>query len=111
MKETEAIIKEFTQRLKETPEYRQYGEKRDKVREYPGLMDEINVYRKRNYEMQTSEEELFDKIDEFAKEYESFRAKPVVEEYLQAELEVCRMVRDVYTQIAEAIDLDIYLEL
>ena len=28
-----------------------------------------------------------------------------------AELEVCRMVRDVYTQIAEAIDLDIYLEL
>ncbi len=111
MKETDAIIREFTERLKQTREYQQYGEKRDKVRECPGLMDEINVYRRRNYEMQTSEEELFDKVDEFAKEFESFRANPVVEEYLQAELAVCRMVRDVYTQIAEAIDLDIYLDL
>lgn len=54
---------------------------------------------------------MFDEIDAFEKEFEEFRSNPVVEEYLQAELAVCRMVQNIYTQIAEAIDLDLSPEL
>ena len=111
MKETDKIIHEFTERLKRTEEYRQYVEKRDKVREYPGLQDDINEFRRKNYLLQNSGEELFDKIDTFVKEYEEFRSNPVVEDYLQAELAVCRMVQNIYTQIAEAIDLDLSMDL
>ncbi len=111
MKETEKIIHEFAERLKQTEEYRTYEEKRNKVREYPGLMDEINEFRKRNYMMQKSEGELFDKIDAFAKEYEEFRSNPVVDQFLRAELAICRMVQNIYTEIAEVIDLDISLDL
>lgn len=108
---TDKIIREFTERLKQTDEYRLYKKKRDRVREFPGLQEEINAYRKKNYMLQQSGEELFDRIDEFEREYEQFRANPVVEEYLQAELAVCRMLQNIYTQIAEAIDLDIYLDI
>lgn len=111
MRETEKIIREFTERLKQTEEYKLYVIKRDKVHEYPGLQEEINEYRKKNYMLQKSEDELFDKIDAFEREYEEFRANPVVEEYLQAELAVCRMMQEIYAQIADAIDLDIYLDL
>ena len=54
---------------------------------------------------------MFDRIDEFEREYEQLRENPVVEEYLQAELAVCRMIQEINMQIADAIDLDIYLDL
>jgi cell fate (sporulation/competence/biofilm development) regulator YlbF (YheA/YmcA/DUF963 family) len=111
MKETDRIIHEFTERLKDTQEYRLYEIKRDKVREYPGLQGEINEYRRRNFMLQNSGGEVFDEIDAFEKEFEEFRSNPVVEGYLQAELAVCRMVQNIYTQIAEAIDLDLSPEL
>ena len=111
MRGTDKIIREFTEKLKQTEEYKRYEKNRDKVREYPGLQEEINAYRRKNYKLQKSDEELFDRIDAFEKEYEQFRSNPVVEEYLQAELAVCRMIQEIYTQIAEAIDLDIYLDM
>ena len=109
MKETEKIIREFTERLKRTEAYRIYLEKRENVAKFPGLQEAINEFRRKNYQLQKSEDELFDKVDEFVKEYEEFRSNPVVEEYLQAELAVCRMLQRIYSAIAEAIDLDIYL--
>jgi len=108
--ETEKVIEEFTKKLRQTREYRLYTEVVDKIRDFPGLEEEINEYRRKNYLLQKSEEDLFDKIDAFEREYEQFRTNPMVEEYLQAELEVCRMMQEVYVQIAEAVDLDICLD-
>lgn len=108
MKETEKIINDFTERLKQTEEYKLYVKKRSRVQEYPGLREEINEFRRRNYMLQKSEGELFDEIDAFEREYEEFRANPVVEEYLQAELAVCRMMQEIYAEIAEAVDLDLW---
>jgi len=108
IKETEKIIKEFVEKLKRTEEYRLYIRKRDKAAEYPGLPEKINQYRKEYYMLQKSGGELFDKLDQFEREYEAFRSNPVVKEYLEAELAVCKMMQEVYAEIADAIDLDIY---
>lgn len=109
MKETEKIIQEFTERLKMTREYKRYEDSREEVRKYPGLQEQINEYRRKNYMLQKSEEDLFDKIDAFEKEHEEFCANPVVAEYLEAEDAVCRMIREIHAQIANAIELDIHL--
>lgn len=111
MKTIDKSVQEFIERLRQTEEWRLYEKKREAVGRCPGLREEINAYRKKNYMLQQSGEELFDRVDEFAREYEQFRSNPVVEEYLQAELAMCRLLQRVYTQIAEAIDLDIYLDL
>lgn len=108
MKESEKIIKEFAERLKRTEEYRLYIRKKEKVAEFPGLWEDINRYRKEYYMLQKSNEELFDKLDEFEKKYNKMCSNPVVSEYLEAELEVCKMMQEVYAQIADAIDLDIH---
>ena len=108
MRESEKIIKEFADKLKRTEEYRLYIRKQEKVAEYPGLREEINQYRKEYYMLQKSEEGLFDKLDEFEKKYNKMRSNPVVDEYLEAELAVCKMMQEAYAQIADAIDLDIH---
>ncbi len=111
MRETEKIIQEFVQRLRMTREYKLYEYSKERVRMYPGLWEQIDEYRRKNYMLQKSEEDLFDKIDAFDREYEEFRSNPVVESYLEAEVSVCKMIREIYEQIASAIELDIYPEL
>ena len=56
---------------------------------------------------QYSVDELYDRLDVTLAESEKFRSDPLVDEYLKKELAVCRMVQNVYAQIAEAIDLDL----
>lgn len=110
MKETEKIIRDFVENLRMTQEYKLYEYSRERVRMYPGLWEQIDEYRRKNYMLQKSEEDLFDKMDAFDKEYEEFRSNPVVETYLEAEAAVCKMIREIYEQIASAIELDIYPE-
>lgn len=110
MRETDKIIQEFIERLRMTQEYKQYEDSREKVRMYPGLWEQINEYRRKNYMLQKSEEDLFDKIDAFEKEYEEFCSNPVVAAYFEAEDAICRMIREIHVQVVTAIELDIYLD-
>lgn len=111
MKETEKIIQDFVERLRMTREYKLYEYSKERVRMYPGLWEQINEYRRKRYLLQKSEEDLFDRLDAFDKEYEEFRSNPPVETYLEAEAAVCKMIREIYEQIASVIELDIYPEL
>ena len=107
MKEADKIIQDFTERLKQTREYRLYDEKKKLAQQEPGLWEQISEYRRQNYELQNSKEGLFDKIDDFVKTYEDLMANPLVADYLEAETEVCKMINEIYAQIAEAINLDL----
>lgn len=108
MRETEKIIQDFVQRLRMTKEYQLYEAAKKTVRTYPGLWEQIDEYRRKNFMLQNSEEDLFDKIDAFDREYEEFRSNPVVNDYLTAEEAVCKMMREIYAQIANAIELEVY---
>ena len=49
---------------------------------------------------------FFEKIDEFQREYQTFKEEPLVREYLAAELEICRLVQEIYGAIDELVDID-----
>ena len=38
---------------------------------------------------------MLEKLDAFEKEYEEFRANPLVDDFLRAELAFCRMIQEV----------------
>ena len=71
-----------------------------------GLLEQINEFRRKNFELQSVEpsENMLDKIDAFNKEYESFRESPLVSDFLQAELDLCRLMQRIQMQLTEAID-------
>ena len=71
----------------------------------------INEFRKKRFEFQKYEgEDLFEKIDEFQREYQTFKEEPIVREYLAAELEICRLVQEIYGAIDELVDIDMEME-
>lgn len=106
--ELQAEIDVFAEKVRSTDTYRNYLMQMEMVSRQPGLKQKIDEFRARNFEFQntTDSEELFDKTDAFAAEYEAFRANPMVDTFLSAELEFCRMMQRVYQSISERVDFD-----
>ena len=51
-------------------------------------------------------DDLFEKIDEFEKEFKDFEEEPIVREYLAAELEICRRIQEINASITDVVDID-----
>lgn len=85
-------------------EYLDYRAELDKVLQQPDLKARIDEYRKRNYELQSSMDIDFDKLDRFEKEYENFRSNPLVSDFLEAELAFCKRIQGIETRVTAALD-------
>lgn len=88
----------------ESEEYLAYRAELDKVLQVPELKAQIDEFRKRNYELQSSADIDFDKLDRFEKEYEDFRSNPLVSDFLAAELAFCRRMQGIETRITAELD-------
>lgn len=103
-----AATEQFVYAVKATGEYREYVNQRERISSYPELKAQIDEYRERNFLMQTTAEpeEIFDKMEEFQKEYEALREEPLVSDFLAAELGFCRMMQSAYGLITELLDFE-----
>ena len=68
--------------------------------------EQIDEFRRNNYLLQCRTDIDFDKLDHFEKEYENFRQQPLVADFLAAELALCRMMQDIFSDITEALDFE-----
>ena len=95
--------------VRDSKEYREYCAARRKVEDKPELKKQINQYRRDTYRLQnfSDAESLYDKVQEFNREYAQFRKDPLVTEYLSSELAVCRMLQKISASIVESVDLDL----
>ena len=109
--EMRKAINQFLNELQDSSAFRDYKYQKERIRKVPGMKDRINEFRKKRFEFQKYEgEDLFEKIDEFQKEYQTFKEEPIVREYLAAELEICRLVQQIYGAIDELVDIDMEME-
>lgn len=106
--ELQAEIDIFAEKVRETNAYRNYLIQTERMKRQPELKQKIDEFRAKNFEFQntTDSEELFDKTDAFVAEYEILSADPMVDAFLSAELEFCRMMQRVYQSISERVDFD-----
>lgn len=108
MSELENVVDSMINAIKNTKEYQNYLREKEKISRFPDVAQQINEYRIKNYELQsmTSKEELFNKIDDFDREYEKFKEDPLVSDLLEAELDFCRMMQNITMTVTAALDFD-----
>ncbi len=97
----------FTECIKDTPEYREYRDKKRQIVEHPGLLEKAEDLKKKNLELTSSFEAGKDTLEElmrFADKYEDIFMEPVINDYLLAEAAFCKMMREVLTMTMERID-------
>ena len=95
----DALIEE----MRESRAYQNYLWMEEELEKDPDLKSRVNDYRIRNYRLQQSENvDLYDAVDSLA-----LRKSEKANAYLEAELEVCKMVQKVQDRISEAIRIGV----
>lgn len=106
MKNIDAATDDFIAAILATGVYAAYVQELAKVKQQPELKAQIDDFRKRNHEMQMSADLDFNRLDQFEKEYEEFRANPLVADFLAAELDLCRMMQRINTRITAGLQFE-----
>ena len=106
MIEIEQALERFIGEIKRTEVYKEYSRQKEKVSRFPELKAKIDEFRIRNFQLQSAAvgDELFDKIEDFEREYEKFREDPLVSDFLAAELGLCRMMQQINMTMTEELD-------
>ena len=92
--------------IKDCSEYTAYEEQLRRVKQVPGLKEQIDDFRRQNFALQSSSDYSFEKIEAFEREYEKFRENPLVSDFLSAELAFCRMMQSITIQITDAVEFE-----
>ena len=88
-------VEQMVQAIRNTDAYLVYQKQLARVKEQSELKRQIDEFRTRNFELQTSKATNFDKLDQFTRENEAFRENPLVSDFLAAELAFCRMMQEI----------------
>ena len=100
---------ELVQAILASEEYREYLECCAKIKEQPELYERVGDYRKRNFELQNMDvnDNMFDEVMRFQMENSAIRKNALVNQFLKAELSVCRMLQGITRTISDNVELDI----
>lgn len=109
-KEILEAAKRFADQIMTSDTYRDYLYQLEKIKKQPALYEKVNEFRQQNFDLQNApeSEDLFERLEAFEEEYERFRENPTVDDFLSAELAVCRMMQDIYVVLAEQLDFELY---
>lgn len=103
----EAALEQLVAAMKSREEYIRFRQAEAKVAEFSGLQQRIDKFRADWYALQSSgAEDLFEQIDRVEEQNGDLRENPFVQEFLAAELALCRMFQRVNWTIMENLDFD-----
>ena len=99
---------QLNQAIKNSEEYAQYLSAKKNVMDNQELYQAMNVFRKRNYELQSYDDGVnrYQEIHNLALEYEKVLRNPLVDEFLVAEQVLSRKLAEAYELVADGLELD-----
>lgn len=100
---------ELAQAVLESEEYKNFLRCKTEIAKNPQLYQAVNELRRHNFELQNSED-VVDMYDEVAKIYDRYayiRTSIVANQFLRAELSVCRMIQDIQRKLLENLEFDV----
>lgn len=98
----------LTDAMRNTIDYQSYLKLEAELDKDKDLKKRVDEFRIRNFSLQKEENvDLFDAVDDIDREFVELRKNPVVEEYLEAELSVCKMVQRVLSAIHHEVKIDV----
>ena len=99
---------ELSAAILDSEEYKEFLYYLDEIKKQPELYDRVCDYRRRNFELQNMDinDNMFDEVMHFQMENPGIRKDALVNNFLRAELSVCRMLQDITRSISESVELD-----
>lgn len=101
-------LEELTEAIRSCEEFRTFEEMKRRLDTEPEKRKRADSFRRKNFEFQNSEESTSAQAQvAMYHEREALRRDPLIDEYLKAELIMCRLLRQVSLSVMETVDLDL----
>ena len=109
MEQVKLCTAALVEAIRDSDAYRKFMDVKRKVDSNPELRKKLNDFRKRSYELQNRKDgsDLYKEMERFEVEYHEIRKDPMISEFLQCEVEICRIMQRINLNLALAVDLDI----
>ena len=109
MNKIQECVEKLLEVIREDSVYQRYLACEEMLKSNPELKKQIDEFRVAVFHMNNDDTQgdLYDITDEVENRYEKLRKVPEVNAYLEAELDVCRMLQQVQEQFRNGIDLNI----
>lgn len=109
MEDITKYIKLLVQAIKESSEYRLYKQAEAVLDEDPQLKCRVEDFDRANFRLHTQNDpqQLFRGINALDKEFQELRKIPQVNAYIQAELDLCKLLQYVSLEINGEIDIHV----
>ena len=108
-KKVEECTRALIEAVRNSEEYQTFEKSKIKVEEYPELKRKTQVFRRRVFLMQNSDDSI-DLLDEmnrlFAARNELYQ-NAIIAEYLTAELRLCRMLQKISMEVVGVTDIEL----
>ena len=97
----DACTDKLVKSILESRAYRRFIRAQENLDKRPDLKEQINQYRTDIFKLyeEGADEDLIDTSDILEKKFQSMQKIPEVNAYLDAETEICRMVREIYQRL------------
>lgn len=108
-------IKESLDNLRDTilnsDAFQRYDKIRTEVKLYPEKEKRLYELRRKNYVLQNSKEkvDMYMEVSRLEQEYSDVYKDPLLNEYLAAEVAVCRIIQQVNREIIESLEFEAVL--
>lgn len=104
----ESAIQNLVAEIKQTDTYENYQEQKEVVRQNEDTKAKIDELRALNLKVQSAPEgrDLLEESERVEERLEELCEDSRVNDFMQAELDFCRMFQDILTQIAQEIDFE-----
>lgn len=106
MREIDECVDALLDCIHESSIYQNYLQCEKALSETPDLKKEVDDFRSVIYQMH-QEEDWFDASERLEKQYAELRKKPEVNAYLEAELDLCKVIQRVTARICGSLDMQI----
>ena len=95
--------------IRESETYQKYMDCEDKLKELPDLKERIDEYRIAVFHLNNEDcnEDLYEKTTQFQERYRELRKNPLVNEYLEVELDVCKMLQYIGTRVQGGVEIKV----
>ncbi len=109
MTDVVTLSKQLNETIKESEVYRNYLASREKLYEHPELLQGLQEFKRKNAEIQNnaSLDNPYDEVVALFEEYDAIVHDTNVNDFLRAERKLCHMLKTMYEEIADGLDVDI----
>lgn len=108
MNEVDNEAQQLIEAVKKSRTYLEYEKQKELLKQNPELKAQVDNYRAENFELQNSPDDghLGERMEAFADRYADFIESPQVGAFLDAELNLCKMLQHVTNEIIGSLNFE-----